>query len=75
MLAFGPYLGFRFLCYSDPYLEAHPGSYEVVRRVLAHQPMRTTTRAYTGLETRAAARHFDETILKLRGGTAPGGRR
>jgi len=48
------------------YLDAHPGGYEVVRRVLGHRCMETTTAFYTGLETAAAARHFDETILRLR---------
>ena len=49
------------------YLDEKPGGYEVVRRVLAHRRMETTTRHYTGLETAAAARHFDQVILRLRG--------
>jgi integrase len=49
------------------YLDAHPGGYEVVRRVHGHTSMDTTTGFYTGMETLAAARHFDETILRLRG--------
>jgi integrase len=49
------------------YLEAHPGAYEVMRRVLGHRSMKTTMESYCGLETAAAARHFDEFILKLRG--------
>ncbi|WP_431267671.1 tyrosine-type recombinase/integrase [Dankookia sp. P2] len=48
------------------YLDANPGSYEVVRRVLGHRSIETTTSYYTGLETAAAVRHFDATILKLR---------
>ena len=48
------------------YLDTHPGAYEVVRRVLGHRSMDTTTEAYTGLESMAAARHFDNEILALR---------
>jgi integrase len=48
------------------YLDANPGAYEVVRRVLAHRSIDTTTGFYTGLETPAAVRHFDKTILELR---------
>jgi integrase len=48
------------------YLDDNPGSYEVIRRVLGHRSMDTTTSFYTGLETVAAARHFDEEILKIR---------
>ena len=48
------------------FLDANPGSYEVMRRVLGHRSIETTTAFYTGLETAAAVRHFDATILKLR---------
>jgi integrase len=48
------------------YLDENPGAYEVVRRVLGHRSIDTTTAHYTGLETAAAARHFDDTILSLR---------
>jgi hypothetical protein len=48
------------------FLDANPGSYEVVRRVLGHQSMKTTLSFYTGLEHAAAARHFDANILRLR---------
>jgi integrase len=48
------------------YLDRNPGAYEVVRRVLGHARMDTTTKFYAGLETRSAARHFDDQILKLR---------
>lgn len=50
------------------YLDANPGAYEVVRRVLGHRSMDTTTSFYTGLETAAAVRHFDNVILSLREG-------
>ena len=48
------------------YLDAHPGGYEVVRRVLAHRSIDTTTAFYTGVETAAAVRHFDDTVLRVR---------
>jgi integrase len=48
------------------YLDANPGSYEVVRRVLAHRSISTTTNFYTGLESASAVRHFDAMILKRR---------
>jgi integrase len=48
------------------FLDANPGNYEVVRRTLGHRSIDTTNAFYTGLETAAAVRHFDETILRLR---------
>ena len=48
------------------HLDLHPGDYETVRRVLGHRSLQTTIDFYTGLETPAAARHFDKTILNLR---------
>jgi integrase len=54
------------------YLDAKPGAYEVVRRVLGHRSIDTTTAFYTGLETSAAVRHFDQTILDLRKVSNPG---
>jgi integrase len=48
------------------YLDANPGAYEVVRRVLRHKSIDTTIGYYTGLETASAVRHLDKTILGLR---------
>jgi integrase len=53
------------------FLERNPGGHEVIRRVLAHRSRDTTISFYTGLQTAAAVRHFDETILKLRGDDRP----
>ncbi|MEQ9640309.1 MAG: site-specific integrase [Alphaproteobacteria bacterium] len=53
------------------YLDANPGGYEVVRRLLGHSSMDTTVRAYTGLEGAAAARHFDAVIEDVRQRVAP----
>jgi integrase len=49
------------------FLESNPGAHEVVRRVLGHSSTDTTISYYTGLQTAAAVRHFDQAILKLRG--------
>lgn len=48
------------------FLRRNPGLYEVLRRVLGHQSSDTTILYYTGLETEAAVRQFDKTILELR---------
>ena len=40
--------------------------YAVVSRVLGHRSLATTAAFYSGTETAAAVRHFDETILDLR---------
>lgn len=53
------------------YLDANPGGYEVVRRLLGHSSMDTTVRAYTGLEGAAAARHFDAVIEDVRQRVVP----
>ena len=53
------------------FLDQNPGSHEVVRRVLAHRSLETTTAFYTGFETKAAARHFDEVILDKRRSAVP----
>ena len=51
--------------------EAHPGAYGVIRLVLGHLSVDTTTRAYCGAEAAAAMRHFDEHILQLRAKSPP----
>ena len=48
------------------YLDRNPGGHEVIRRVLGHRSINTTTSFYTGFETAAAVRHFDAVILQLR---------
>jgi integrase len=58
------------------YLEQNPGGYEVVRRVLGHTSLATTTRFYTGTESVSVARHFDGVICRIQteGGGRPGAR-
>jgi hypothetical protein len=44
-------------------LQRHrPGEYELVRRLLGHQSITTTTRFYTGLEALQATRLFGEIV-------------
>lgn len=41
------------------YLDANPGAYGVVRLLLGHKSVETTTRSYCGTETKAAFRLYD----------------
>ncbi len=49
------------------YLQRHPGSYELVRRILGHKKMATTLSFYTDLESKWALRRYDEEVLSRRG--------
>ena len=44
------------------WLDAHPGSYEVVRRLLGHAELSRTLDAYAGFEAGAATRLFGEVV-------------
>jgi integrase len=48
------------------FLDLRPGHYEVVRRVLGHRSIATTTSLYTGAETRSAGLHFASVIAERR---------
>jgi site-specific recombinase XerD len=48
------------------FLDARPGQYEVVRRVLSHRSITTTTSFYAGAETRAAGQYFASVIAERR---------
>ena len=48
------------------FLDACPGQYEVVRRVLGHRSIETTTSVYTGAEMRTADQHFAAVIAERR---------
>jgi integrase len=50
---------------SKLFLTAQPGELEVMRQVLGHDTIETTRGYYAGLETAAAVRRFDRTILRL----------
>jgi integrase len=48
------------------FLEAFPGHYEEVRQLLGHASITTTIRHYSGIESEASARRFDEVVLNRR---------
>jgi integrase len=54
-------------------LDANPGAHELVRQMLGHRNMKTTTNFYAGIDTRRAGRAHADLILKLR--ESPVGRR
>jgi integrase len=45
------------------FLDAFPGHYEEVRQLLGHATVVSTTRHYSGVESEATARRFDEVVL------------
>ena len=47
-------------------LDELPGDQGTVQRMLGHKSIKTTMATYTGAETRAAIRHYDEVVLGLR---------
>jgi len=47
------------------FLGQFPGSYEVLRRILGHRSVSTTTKLYGHFSTPAALRAFDERVLKM----------
>ena len=50
------------------------GSYEVVRQILSHKSIATTTSAYSGAETRKAGLLYAEVLAGLRASYAPAGK-
>jgi integrase len=51
------------------YLQHNPGQFEQVRRVLGHRSLQTTIDSYMPVETDAAARRFDDVVMKERSAT------
>jgi hypothetical protein len=49
-------------------LDARPGHYEVVRKVLGHKNLSTTYEHYAGAETQAAVELYDNVILDIKNG-------
>ncbi len=47
-------------------LDANPGAYELVRQILAHKNLKTTTNFYAGIDTRRAGRAHADLLMKLR---------
>jgi integrase len=48
------------------FLQANPGAYEVVRRILGHRKIETTINHYCGLETDAAASALQQAVVRSR---------
>jgi integrase len=48
------------------FLDQRPGQYEVVRQVMRHRSIETTTGFYAGAETRSAGAHYAAVIDRLR---------
>ncbi len=48
------------------YLDSNPGAYELVRQLLGHKILRTTTSFYAGIDTRRAGRAHADLIRRLR---------
>jgi len=48
------------------YLDANPGAYELVRQLLGHKDLKTTTRFYAGIDTRRAGRAHALLVARLR---------
>ena len=57
------------------YLDVQPGGYEVMRRVLGHKKLSTTTNSYCGTESVSAALHFDGVVLGRMTPLPPPGRK
>lgn len=58
---------------SKIFLDLNPGNYEVVRQLLSHKSINTTTSAYSGAETRQAGLLYAELLQGLRAShTTPG---
>jgi integrase len=47
-------------------LDANPGAYELVRQLLGHKDLKTTTRFYAGIDTRRAGRAHAQLLARLR---------
>lgn len=50
-------------------LDANPGAYELVRQLLGHKNLRTTTNNYAGIDTRRAGRAHADLVMRLREST------
>ena len=53
-------------------LDANPGAYELVRQLLGHTSLRTTTLFYAGIDTRRAGRAHADLLMKLRASNSGG---
>jgi integrase len=66
------YLGMEFNMHlfrhagTKMYLDVRPGNYEVMRRVLGHRSINTTTSTYAGAENKSAGLHFASVLNERR---------
>jgi len=66
------YLGVKMTCHQFRHLaaklilDANPAAYELVRQVLGHKNIKTTTKFYAGTDTKRAGRAHAELLMKLR---------
>lgn len=67
-LEVNPHL-FRHIC-AKIILDRQPGAYGLVRSVLGHKDVNSTTTYYAGMERAAAVKHYDAVILDLSGSGA-----
>jgi len=56
-------------------LDNNPGAFELVRQLLGHKNLKTTTNFYAGIDTRRAGRPHADLIMKLRDSKLSRGRR
>jgi integrase len=63
---------FRHIC-AKIILDANPGAHELVRQLLGHLNLKTTTNYYAGQDTRRAGRAHAELIMKMREQQVPAG--
>jgi Phage integrase family len=56
-------------------LDANPGAYELVRQLLGHKNLKSTTNSYAGIDTRRAGRAHADLIMKIRETNSGQGRR
>ena len=47
-------------------LDGNPGAHELVRQLLGHKNLKTTTNFYAGIDTRRAGRAHADLVMKLR---------
>jgi integrase len=66
------HLGVKLTCHqfrhiaAKIHLDANPGAYELVRQLLGHKDLTTTTRFYAGIDTRRAGRAHAQLVARLR---------
>ena len=56
-------------------LDNNPGAFELVRQLLGHKNLKTTTNFYAGVDTRRAGRAHAELVMRLRESSLGGARR